>query len=179
MINKIIHTKELELFISDTCEENNICVNMDESILKAHYTIIKVDRYYNSLHLGHLRKTPPSVDCLIALKCRDNEFVIYLVELKNIKSSKNFEIDNIYNKFKSTIENFMGSRFKKIFHNERYKIKFLHLYFVTRPYGEDEKSRRKEGTTKLDSLVARKPFKFLGKRCQIKHKIPDPIIKRC
>lgn len=177
MINKILHSEELEPFISDTCEENNICVNMDESILKTHYTIIKVDRYYNSLHLG---KTPPSVDCLIVLKCRDNDFAIYLVELKNIKSSKNFDIDHIYNKFKSTIENFMAHRFKNIFQNEkRYKIKILYLYFVTCPYGEDEKSRRKGGTTKLDSLLARNPFKFQGKLYQIKHKIPNPIINRC
>lgn len=178
MINKIKHTPALEPHITDQCEENQVCVSMDGDISNDNYLVLKVDNYYNSLNIGHLGKTPPSIDCLIPLRCADKQFIIYLVELKNIKSPGGFTVEEIYNKFKTTIENFMGKRFKNIFLSPRHQIKKLFLYFVTNPYGETEKRRRQEGS-KMDALLARKPFKFRGKRYQIQHKLPNPIIKNC
>jgi hypothetical protein len=178
MINQIKYSKSLKPFITNKCEENEIFVSMAKDIPGTSFLVIKVDRYYNSLKIGHLHKTPPSVDCLVLLKCRDNTFIIYLVELKKVKSPAGFSVDNIYNKFKTTIENFMGSRFNNIFLNERYIVRRLQLYFVTSAYGEKRKSWRKEGT-KLDVLRSLKPFKFRGKRYQIVHKLPNPLIKNC
>lgn len=160
-------------YITDKCEENQICVSIDNSIPRTNYVVIKVDQHYNSLRL---KNTPPSLDCLIAVKCRDNDYIIYLVELKNIKSQAGFKVDNIYQKFKTTIDDFMGSRFRNIFHNKKYNVKRLHLYFVTNPY---RKRRLREGTTKMDSLLSRKPFEFQGKLYVLKHKLPNPMIKNC
>jgi hypothetical protein len=175
MINKIKNTKALQPFITDKCEENEVAAEMDETIHPDNYLVLKVDNYYNSLHLAN---TPPSVDCLVPLKCRDNGFIIHLIELKKIKRPGSFSVKNLYKKFKTTIENFMAKRFKNIFHNEKYyTIKRLELYFVTSSY--DEKIRRKEGTTRMDTLLARPPFRFMRKKYQIKHKLPNPIIKSC
>jgi hypothetical protein len=177
MIYKIKNTKALQPFITDRCEENKIAAEMDEEIRPENYLVLKVDDYYKLLHLAD---TPPSLDCLVPLKCSDNTFIIHLIELKKIKKPGGFSVDNIYKKFKTTIENFMTRRFKNIFHNEKYyAIKRLELYFVTSPYGNDEKIRRKEGTTRMDALLARPPFRFMGKKYQIKHKLPNPIIKSC
>ena len=175
MINQIKYTNSLKNCIADRCEENEIFVSMADDIPQINYLVLKVDNYYNSLNLD---KTPPSVDCLVTLKCRDSDFVVYLIELKNIKSPGGFKVENIYNKFKTTIDNFMGSRFRNIFHNDRYTIKYLQLYFVTAAYRESEKLWRKEGT-KIDVLRSLKPFKFKGKRYQIKHKLPNPLINSC
>jgi hypothetical protein len=173
MIDEIKNSKALTLFITDKCEENQICVSIDNSIPKTNYVVIKVDQHYNSLRL---KNTPPSLDCLIAVKCRDNDYIIYLVELKNIKSPAGFKVDNIYKKFKTTIDDFMGSRFKNIFQNHKYKIKWLYLYFVTDPY---RGRRPRQGTTKMDSLLLKKPFLFQGKRYIISHKLPNPMITNC
>jgi hypothetical protein len=72
----------------------------------------------------------------------------------------------------------MGSRFNNIFLNKRQIVRRLHLYFVTSAYGEKSKSWRNEGT-KLDVLRSLKPFKFRGKRYQIAHKLPNPLIRNC
>ena len=175
MINQIKYTNSLKGYITDRCEENDISAGMAKDIPQTNYLVIKIDNYYNSLNLD---KTPPSVDCLVTLKCRDDDFMIYLIELKNIKSPCGFKVKNIYNKFKTTIDNFMGSRFRNIFLNERYTIRHLQLYFVTAAYGKSEKLWRKEGT-KIDVLRSLKPLKFKGKRYQIKHKLPDPLINNC
>lgn len=173
MINVIKKTEQLTPFITDKCEENQICVSMDYNIPKTNYVVIKVDQYYNSLRLPN---TPPSLDCLITVRCTDDDYIIYLVELKNIKSPKGFIVNNIYNKFKTTIEDFMEIKFKNIFHDPEFNIKKLHLYFVTDPYG---KRRFTQGTTKMDSLLSRKPFQFQGKLFMLEHSLPNPMIKNC
>ncbi len=171
MINKIKDTEALKPFITDECEENKIFVNMADDIPQNNYLVIKVDRYYNSLNLSD---TPPSVDCLVLLKCADSSYVLYLVELKNIKRPRRFKIDNIRDKFKTTIDDFMSTRFKDIFHSEKLPIKDLRLYFVTNLY----KTPRKD-TTKMDSLLSRLPFEFRGKIKQIEPELPNPLIKNC
>lgn len=175
MINQIKYDKPLKAFICYECEENRYAVEMAEDIGSDDFVVIKVDNYYNSLKL---KKTPPSIDCLLPLKCCENVFIIYLIELRNVKSPEGFETRNIYDKFKTTIENFMGRRFRNIFLNERYVIRSLQLYFVTAAYGKTGGNWRKEGT-KLDVLRSMKPFKFRGKRYQIKHKLPNPLIGKC
>ena len=74
MINRIKYQKSLKDFTGYECEENKYFVKMADDIPGDHYLVIKVDNYYNSLNLA---KTPPSIDCLVPLKCRNNDFVIY------------------------------------------------------------------------------------------------------
>lgn len=180
MLNKIRNNPKLKEFISDDCEESGIYVSMADDIPPENHLILKVDRFYNSLNLGHLGKTPKSIDCLIPLKCIDDDYLVYLIELKRLKSGRHLKVPDIFDKFETTIKNFMSSRFKNIFFNEkRYQIKKLHLYFVSNPYRESEESHRRKKGSEVDSLLLRKVFKFQGLKYQVKHKLPNPIIAGC
>lgn len=171
MIDKIKNTEALKPFITHECEENKISVNMTDDIPQNNYLVIKVDKYYNSQRLSD---TPPSVDCLVLLKCTDNRYVLYLVELKRFKKARGLKKDSIQGKFKTTIDDFMSTTFKDIFHSERFPIKDIHLYLVTNRYKKPHR-----GTTRLDLLLDIKPFEFRGKLYQISHKLPNPLIKNC
>ncbi len=179
MINKLKLHPDLQCkgCITSTCAENDLAATMDSRIPADSFVIIKVDSYYSSLKLCH---TPPSIDCLIVLKCADGQFVIYLVELKNIKSPSGFDHSNIYGKFKTTLEDFMSQRFQDIFFDPHQRIKDIHLYFVSNPYRLTHISHKKEGT-KMDKLLSHKPFKFRGiiSDIKIKNEISCPIIEGC
>ncbi len=151
---------------------------MADNILDDNYVVVRMDKYYTSLNLGHLRQTPPSIDCLIVLKCSDGSFIIYLIELKNIKRPSGFEAPNIYMKFKTAIEDFMSVRFKDIFLDPGYRIKNIHLYFVSNPYRLKDISHKREGT-KMDKLLSYKPFQFRGitRAIKIENKISSPTIE--
>lgn len=170
MINKIKYTEALKPFITHECEENKISASKADDIPCDNYLVIKVDDYYNSLKRSD---TPLSIDCLIPLRCIDKRYIIYLIELKDTKATR-FTVDEIYGKFKTTIEDFMSRRFKTIFLNKRFEIKRLRLYFVTKHY----KSYRSD-STKMDFLLSKKPFKFRGRKYQFERKMPEPLIKNC
>ncbi|HLP44370.1 MAG TPA: hypothetical protein VK469_00380 [Candidatus Kapabacteria bacterium] len=179
MIDRIKHHPGLkcEGCIAKTCEENNLSATTADNIPDGSFVVIKVDKYYNFLNLG---QTPPSIDCLIVLKCSDDSYIIYLIELKNIKKPSGFGVNNIYMKFKTTIEDFMTMRFKDIFLVPDYNIKNIHLYFVSNPYRLKDISHKREGT-KMDKLLSYKPFQFRGiiRTIQIENKISSPTIKGC
>jgi len=177
MIDKIKQHPELKPFIAGRCEENEIFVSMAKDIPPGNYVVLKVDRYYGSLKL---KQTPPSIDCLVPVKCSNQGFIIYLVELKKIKSPKGFTVNNIYGKFKTVIEDFMTVRYAGIFLDRSYRIEDLRLYFVTNPYRYRQKvtSHRRE-STRMDALLSRGPFKFRDRLYQLKHILPNPVIENC
>src|SRR5688572_24612944 len=109
MINRIKNHPDLSNFIEDDCCENGICVTFDKSIPPSSYAIIKVDKYYDSLKLG--KKTPAAIDCLIVRKCLKTGYGLTLVELKNIKSGKGFEINNMKEKFETVLFDFIKVKF--------------------------------------------------------------------
>jgi hypothetical protein len=180
MIDKIKKHPVLKSFTASRCEENKISVSMAEDIPPGNYVVLKVDEYYRSLKLG---RTPPSIDCLVPVKCSTNGFFIYLIELKNIKSPKGFTINGIYSKFKTTIEDFMAVRFADIFLDRSYKIDDMKLYFFSNHYGLKpnrlrEISHRREGT-KMEALLFRKPFKFRDQVCQLENEPFKLVIENC
>ena len=75
--------------------------------------------------------TPKSPDCLIVQKCANEQYKIYVVELRNVKSQKNKYIDRsgIRAKFETCLLDFMSDRFRPYFYDERYQFK-LHLILV-------------------------------------------------
>jgi uncharacterized phage-like protein YoqJ len=74
----------------------------------------------NSLRMHN---SPPSIDCLIIVQCDTNPcYDFYLVELKNIKSTKGFDISNLKDKFTTVIEDFLKTRLGYIFLNPEYGI---------------------------------------------------------
>lgn len=107
MIEKIKKHPILAHYITDACCENDISVTFDDKLNADDYVIIKVDDYYNSLNI---EKRPASVDCLIVRKCVDNGYGLTLVELKNIRTTQGFEIDNLKEKFDTTLNDFIKKK---------------------------------------------------------------------
>jgi len=186
MFSKIINHEELSKILSDSCKENNIEANISNYLINKYqkaYLVLKTDKYYNSLSFKNDEKTPPSTDCLILVKCnKQNCYDLYLIELKNINKPKRFEVENIKDKFKTVIDDFMESRFKDIFNNEKY-CKF-NCYFITNPYGfkgtqEEYDKKIKTKGLKLDSFNSMKPLVFNKKVTMIKSILPNPIIESC
>jgi len=184
MFSKIEQNSELFSIITSYCDENNIEVclsqgldeNSDEKLL-----ILKADAYYST---KNMKNPPPSVDCIILVKCDDCDgYDIHLVELRNIKSPSGFNKENIVSKFKTVLEDFLQNRFRDIFLNEKYC--HFNCYFVTNPYNchnmtqeEYDKKIHDEGL-KLDYFNSIKPFKFQGKLSLIQPKLPNPMISEC
>lgn len=177
MIDRISQHPELQAFIAQSCMERGYSANIADDIPADRFLVIKVDQYY---HKQGLHKIPPAIDCLIVIKCTDGSFMIYLVELKNIKRSGGFSVQNIYSKFKCTIKDFMGERFHEIFLNQDFKIRDIQAYFVSDPYRirGKEISRSLRGT-KIETLLNYPAFKFGNKICKVKYNAENLIIRSC
>jgi len=133
MFEEILNNTELFALHRETCEENDIHVELSEKLTDDKYIILKIDAFYSTSN--NMPKPPPSPDCLIIVKCDSNEcYDFYLVELKNIKSSSGFKIKNIRQKFTTVIDDFLGKRFAQIFLNPKYCINNFEMYFVSDPY---------------------------------------------
>lgn len=167
MINKIKAHSTLSKFIEETCCENDICVTFEADVNPSSYVIIKVDKYYNSLKI---QKRPASIDCLIVRECVNGGYGITLVELKKASSAKGFEIENIKEKFETTLYKFIQKDFKKILSIEYSDIK---LYFVSKK----ELYKRDLGL-KMDVLINLR-FKVNSKNFMITPKMPNPTIRKC
>lgn len=147
--------------------------------------ILRPDRYYNTRDMA---TPPPSADCLIIVKCHDNEcYDLYIVELRNIKKTKGFSIRNIEQKFKTVIDDFMSKRYSYIFMSEDHCINDLKMYFVSDacrirkrfPNITESEYRKKIENTKLDALQLLKPMRFRNKVAHIDPRLPNPLVKPC
>lgn len=167
MLDRIKVHPELKDLIEETCCENEVCVEIDDSLRKEDYIILKVDKYYNGLNL---EKTPASPDCLIVQRCEHQGFSITIVELKSIYSSRAFTVDNLSEKFRTCLEDFMSKRFKAIFKKEYIRIE---LYFVSHV-----ELYKRDLSLKMEALMNEK-FNFEGRRLSIIPKMPVPVIRKC
>ena len=167
MINRIKNHKILSKYVEDTCCENEICVTFDAGILPSSYAIIKVDKFYNELKLG--KNTPASIDCLIIRECIKTGYGLTL-ELKNIGSGKGFEIDNMIEKFETTLYDFIKKRFKNpldIHYSE------IRLYFVSK-----QEIYKRDLGLKMEVLINIK-FRYNDRVLMIRPEMPTPTIKNC
>ena len=164
IIKEVLKNAELQPFLADSCQENDICVEIDNRIEKENFIIIKVDRYYNSLH----EEVPPSPDCLIIQTCDQNKFKISIVELKNIDSSKHLKTENLIKKYETCLNDFISNSFKDILYKDYSVIK---LYFIShiekRDYG-----------LKI-STIMNKRFSYKNKKYMIELQTPGFRIKPC
>lgn len=167
MIENIRADEVLQNYLADECCENDVCVTFHEDISRENYIIIKVDDYYNSLNI---EQRPPSLDCLIIRKCLSTGYGLTLVELKNIKSSDGFTVENMKAKFEICLSDFMQKRFKILLDKD---YKHIELFFVS----NIEIYKRDLGL-KLEALSSVK-FKYRSKTLMIKPKMPHPTITSC
>lgn len=167
MINKIKNNSLLSSYIEETCSENGVCVTFDKSISSDSFVIIKVDKFYNDLHL---KNTPASIDCLIIRECIKSGYGLTLVELKNIETGSSFEIGNMIEKFETTLNDFIKIRFKKLLDINYSEVK---LFFVSK-----QEIHKRDLGLKMEILINKK-FKFNGKKYMITPYMPSPTIKNC
>lgn len=177
MFDAILNNPELFGIRRETCEENDICIEFDSQLQESDYIILKIDAYY---HSKDIHNPPPSIDCLIIVKCKENKgFDFYLVELRGTKNTQGFKVDNIRNKFKTTVEDFLKNKFASIFLAD-YRLNSLKVYFVSEILSrlDDETYRKKIERTRLKSL---KDFKleFKNKVAFISPELPNPLINPC
>ena len=184
MFSKIYNNEELFSIMSNFCNENNIEICLSEG-LQDHaddqLIILKADEYYSS---KNMHNPPPAVDCIILVKCNKTPcYDLYLIELKDIKSPQNFNKENIVQKFKTIINDFLGKKFSYIFSNEKYCN--FNCYFVSNPYGcnslsQDQYDKKiRTESLKLDYFNSIKPFRFKDKVSLIQAKLPNPMISEC
>jgi len=168
LFNKIKSHSVLSQFIHERCEENGICVELDSRIPKENVLTLKVDEFYNSLHLDN---TPASPDCLIIVKCFNEGYSMTIVELKNIdSSSKGFVLDNLFEKFVTCFYDFICNRFSDIL---KIDYKRIQLYFVSKI-----EIYKRDASLKI-KLLQSKPIIYNGKRYYIAARMPTPAIKPC
>ncbi len=191
MIQKIKNCKELIPYLKKIIADEGIEVGIEECLLPEKIAIIKVDDYYNNLHLSF---PPKSIDFVIVVDCECDWYVLYLLELKNVNSPRKLSIKNIQEKFENTINDFLSQRFKNIFTASQYKYKDVKLYLVSDAYGlagkygtyaeykkiQDKKQKiQGRDSLRVDFNLSLKPFKFRGRVCRIDYDIPpNPIIRR-
>lgn len=191
MIQKIKNCKELIPYLKNVIEDEGIEVGIDEKLMPEKLAIIKIDDYYNSMHM---RFPPKSIDFVVVVDCTCSWYALYLLELKNVNSPKKLNVKDIQEKFENTICDFMSRRFEKIFLQEQYKYKDVKLYLVSDAYGlkenystyaEYKKIQEKihkiknRDSLKVDFNLGSKLFKFRGKIVRISYDIPPNPIIRC
>lgn len=188
MIQQIKGNSCLKPYLCKKIEDEGIFVEIDGQLREEQYGIIKVDDYYRGLHL---KITPKAIDFLVAVDCECNAFVLYLLELKNVKNPKYLIISDIHEKFKNTIEDFLSQRFAEIFLSDQYKYKDIKLYLVSDAYGISGKYKtheqykkimdkvNKRDSLKIDRSLGSKLYRFRNRIVKIDYDIPpNPIIRR-
>lgn len=190
MIQMIKECRELNACITWEISDAGLTVDVDPDLKEDEYVGIKVDDYYNHKKSSDA-PTPLSVDYVISVDCACDTYVLYILELKNVKSPQSYTTKEITAKFETTIENFLKTEFGDIFDNARFKYRNIYLYLVTSAYSNRVKNESFEAYIKLlekinskDTLVkdqelSLKLFRFHGKILRIKIEVPPyPIIRK-
>ena len=166
-------------YLCNECKEHEVSIEIDPKIIDNDILIIKIDDYYNKME--PLISRPKSPDCLIIQRCYENNYILYIVELKNIKNQDGFTVKGIEEKFITCLDDFMSIRFANYFHNNSFYYKNIKLFFIADPYGfkKNPEMQLKMRGHKLDLLIAIRIPRYFGKHLFIDHKIPNPQINSC
>lgn len=161
----------------DECKENDVSIDIDASIDKKNLLIIKVDKFYND----YIDPQPKSPDCLIIQHCGENNYSMYLIELRDIKGPGGFDTKEIEQKFITCLDDFMSQRYGNHFHDPQYNYNNIRLVFISDPYGFKQNPAKQDKMRghKFDLLNAIRIPKYFDKHLYIEPKIPNPIIKNC
>jgi hypothetical protein len=188
MLEQIKCTSGLIPYLHKIIEDEGIIVDVDVSLDENNYIGIKIDDYYNGLHDS---TTPKAVDFIVIVDCVCNSYALYILEFKNVNSSKHLVIKDIHEKFETTIKDFMVTRYNNIFMNDSYKYKVIKLYLVSDAYGVQGKFQNhqeyrkylekvnKRDSLKVDLNLGSKIYRFRNRCLQIEYDIPpNPIIRK-
>jgi hypothetical protein len=185
MFDKIMHNQALYNIMCHDCSENNAVVDFDSSLLINGFLnhekvlILKPDNYYND---QRIEKRPPSPDCLILINGTEKEhYDLYLIELKDVKNTRELRYEIIVEKFKTMIHQFFPE-FEDIFSSVTYKT--IAFYLVTtypKNSGQlsDTEYHRRIASSALDVYGSRKPLKLFNKAILIQPKASPLTITSC
>jgi hypothetical protein len=187
MFDAILSHPDLWSLCRSSCFENQIGIDFSEKLTESlengrfeQIMILKIDAYY---HPSKMAKPPPSIDCLIIVKCVNACYEFYLVELRNVVSPKGLKKAEMNEKFRTTIEDFLTNRFQQIFMDKNYCINKFELYCVTDAYRlknlKKEQYQKRISVLEKELLLLQNIFTFRDKKATIKLKLPNPVIKEC
>lgn len=188
MVQKIKNEKRLKEYLREEIEDEGIKVEIDSTLMPEDYAAIKVDDYYNGLHISN---PPKAIDFVVVVDCQCSSYAMYLLELKNVNEPKKLDIKSIQEKFQNTIEDFLSVRFKDIFQDDSKKYKKIKLYLVSDAYRLAGKYKNyasykimqeklnKKDSLRVDMNLASKLYRFRGRVLRICFDIPpNPLIRR-
>jgi hypothetical protein len=133
MLRKIYTKNELTPYFTRELLENAVGVIINEAMPQDSYVAIDIDEYY---HRTAPPPTPAIADILlVAQRLSQNEkHHIYIIEMKNISSPRGFNVNNIYEKFRTAIDDFMKIKYADVFMDEKYQVEKFRLLFISDAY---------------------------------------------
>ncbi|MEN0050744.1 MAG: hypothetical protein AAF806_27000 [Bacteroidota bacterium] len=173
LITQLRKDEDLKDFITQSCCENEVCVEIDEAIEEEDYLVVQLDKYYQAKIKSP--NTPKSPDCLIVQKCEQEQHRIFVVELKNVQSQsgKYLERAAIREKFETALLDFMSDRFRAYFYDEDNQFR-LYLILVAGNVNEE-----KTKNFRFDFLLSLRPLRFANRLYAIQGKNPNPLVVSC
>ena len=177
LIQDILDNPVLSNYICNDCEENGVGVSVHADIQAHQYVVIKVDDYFNK----EIHPNPAGNDCLIIQHCQDNQYKLYLIELKNIQNLQSQPLSHIRNKFQNCFDIFMSDKFRPYFYDLNHIFSSIQLIFVSTTSEQQNRISidKKQKNTRLDSLLALRPCRFANKLYAISFEEPFPTIMPC
>jgi hypothetical protein len=181
MIVRIKAKTELVPFFTDELLENGFGVVIEDNMPNDSYAAIDIDEYY---HKSNIVPTPEIADILLVaqrLSAKD-QFHVYIIEMKSIRSPHYFKVKNIYGKFNTAIEDFMKKRYADIFLDNTLNVTSFRLLFITDAYrlkkrGVSNKEIRSFLMgTKLEFLQNMPPFSYRNFNAVIEYELPNPLL---
>ncbi len=173
MIKLLREKIELHNFFVNEIKENGAFIEIDNSFYDENHNLnneeilnIAIDNYYNSLSL---RDTPPSIDNLVIIERSTKKYSLYLIELKYISKLSRLNLDNIKNKFKTVLNDFMLNKFHDEFNHQDVCIIDFQCWLVSNRFNfmsseiSDEEYSRRIRNTLIEKLLLIRPFRFRGK----------------
>ena len=174
LIHHLSTDQALTDFLCADCRENNVGVNFSATISPSDYVVIKIDSYFNKMIKP---KNPAGIDCLIVQKCQDDNYKLYLVELKNIEQLR--DIKHIRLKFQNCFDIFMSDKFRPYFYDETINFTSIQLVFVSTTHENKSRKDKLQKNTRLDALLSLRPCRFANRLYAISFEEPDPLIVPC
>lgn len=181
MLAKLRSKQNLCPHFTDNLLENGYGVVIESTMPISSYLAIDIDHFYH--HIG-LQQVPEIADILLASQrlSASDEFHIYIIEMKNICSPKNFTVSNIYNKFHTAIEDFMKNKYSDVFMDANINITKFRLLFITDAYKLKQKGLSENqirsflSETKIAALQAMPLFCYRDFKVHVEYELPNPLL---
>jgi hypothetical protein len=176
LLQNLLNHPELTDFLCDECRENEVGVRFSNAILPSDYLIIKIDEYFRT----YIReRIPAGIDCLIVQRCANDDYKLYLVELKKITDLRGYNLNHIRSKFQNCFDLFMSDKFRDFFYDLSINFTSIQLIFVSTTNENKNRKDKYQKNTRLDALLSMRPCRFANKFRAISFEEPDPLVVPC